>query len=55
MNILEKINTAKNLAELNALREDVAEEMLNSSRRDFLVIQDAFRKAKNKLKYRERQ
>ena len=48
--IIEKIKNAKTMPNLNQLRTEIVSIICSGSEEDFHKIQDAFRKAKNKLK-----
>jgi len=49
MEIIEKLANVKTMPELDALREEVVERMIGHGEETFHKVQDAFRKAKNRL------
>ena len=49
MEIIEKLANVKTMPELDALREEVVEKMIGHGEETFHKVQDAFRKAKNRL------
>ena len=47
---ISKINQAKTMPELDELRKETAEAMMSGGKETFELVQNAFRKKKNKLK-----
>ena len=45
-----KIKAAKTMPELDALRQETADAMMSGGEETFKLVQNAFRKAKNKLR-----
>jgi len=49
MEIIRKLSRAKTMPELNAMREEVARAMIGHGEETFNSVQDAFRRAKNRI------
>ena len=50
MEILKKLSEVKTMPELDSMREEVAKAMIGHGEDVFHKVQDAFRKAKNRVK-----